>query len=128
MTQESYCRSKLPLFEDRGPTMTEPTNAEKARYIVERTEGCWHYSTSKTIGAICSCQKVSYNIAHAKKMNPTFTDPAGRIQLLELIVKAGLWKELYSNLPWSTIVEDYLLDNTGLLLDAAYRFLKEEEI
>jgi hypothetical protein len=108
--------------------MTEPTNTDKARYVIERLGMCWHIPYGKY--PLCkSCGKP------VTDKNPTFLDPAGRIQLLELMMgrsdclefankvgyleSAKAWGSVYIRL-------DYLT-NTGLLLDAAYRFLKEKE-
>jgi hypothetical protein len=124
--------------------MTEPTNTDKARYVAERLGLCWHTlvmcSPYLVPCSLCSCGIVFSDIdKHFSLMNPTFTDPAGRIQLLELM--AANPPILPDFLEWLRKTQDiavyfmpsYLyivhliaLDDTGLLLDAAYQFLKEK--
>jgi hypothetical protein len=122
--------------------MNEPTNTDKARYVAERLGLCWHTlvmcSPYLVPCSLCSCGIVFSDIdKHFSLMNPTFTDPAGRIQLLELIAQQeygwnflrwlGIKESGYQNPKDDCISQRYLFDDTGLLLDAAYRFLKEKE-
>jgi hypothetical protein len=116
--------------------MTEPTNTDKARYVIERLGLCWHKviaGYANHIGDVqCSCGKVfteeEYQ-RHLEDHNPTFLDPAGRIELLKLM----MGREDNREMPFILWVSDtsYIdvryIDNTGLLLDAVYQFLKEKE-
>jgi hypothetical protein len=118
--------------------MTEPTNTEKARYIVERTGGCSHERKVRSIrqGWLCTCGKWS-----CQDQNPTFLDPAGRIQLLELMMGRDDYYDFVHDLHWTqqtstnrgdellTIPIVYLTTNQdpSLLLDAACQFLKEHD-
>jgi hypothetical protein len=116
--------------------MTEPTNTDKARYVAERLEMCWHESVNLGHGQL-RCR----NCNTASVANPTFLDPAGRIQLLELMMGRDDYYDFVHDLHWTqqtstnrgdellTIPIVYLTTNqdTGLLLDAAYQFLKEKE-
>jgi hypothetical protein len=124
--------------------MTEPTNTDKARYVIERLGLEWIERPPHAPGCIC------YTCNHYN--TPTFLDPAGRIQLLELMMgrfMIGCYKDYdsfagylrgeglcisrESNLMTGpekhAIFTDVIIDkdNTGLLLDASYRFLKEKE-
>jgi hypothetical protein len=124
-------------------TTIEPTNTDKARYIVERTEGCWHedfYTVQPYVeynqDRIVACGKCH---EPDPPTNPTFLDPAGRIELLELMIGREDWEEFAdrSMLIATVDLDNHytyavpiytILDNTGLLLDAAYQFMKEKEI
>jgi hypothetical protein len=117
------------------------TNTDKARYVVERLGLCWHEPLLTTSGMellewdkdrfVYICRKCGHQSYTAR---PTFLDPAGRIQLLELMEKYPLF---FAQLIYGTgknveaidddgyIPREYLKEE-GLLLDAAYRFLKEK--
>jgi hypothetical protein len=124
------------------------SNEQKARYIVERTGGCWHELSHYCNGNVhiqclpcLKCGKIfkltDFYMNHG---NPTFLDPAGRIQLLELMMGRGDWWIFISNIGdlhrWDEeiggydkadmIPVDLMTDNTGLLLNAVWRFLKEK--
>jgi hypothetical protein len=107
--------------------MTEPTNTDKERYVAERLGLEWIEKPPHAPGCIC------YTCNHYN--TPTFLDPAGRIQLLELMMGredfGEFWNQVHSgyvrvNL-YRYIGTEFILDNTGLLLDAAHRFLREKE-
>jgi hypothetical protein len=123
--------------------MTEPTNTDKARYVVERLGLCWHeYGwvsqqdnlNDQRFGRwLCKCGHATV-YPDRQKRNPTFLDPAGRIQLLELMVRDYYDEFLVENGGLSkygrhldTVLVDLLIE-PGLLLDAAYQFMKEKEI
>jgi hypothetical protein len=114
------------------------TNTDKARYVAERLGLCWHTlvmcSPYLVPCSLCSCGIVFSDIdKHFALMNPTFLDPAGRIQLLELMMGDYHDEFLVENGGLSkygrhldTVIVDLLIE-PGLLLDASYRFLKEKE-
>jgi hypothetical protein len=116
----------------RRQTMTEPTNTDKARYVAERLGLCWHEELDND--GYCLCGRYHSQMIGVH-MNPTFLDPAGRIQLLELMEKYPLF---FAQLIYGTgknveaidddgyIPREYLKEES-LLLDAAYRFLREKE-
>jgi hypothetical protein len=122
--------------------MTEPTNTDKARYIVERLGLCWHEYDLDRDYYVCSCgfftKYGEAAIPHMKvNINPTFLDPAGRIQLLELMMGREDWPMFSRTLKYMVgerefygteqqIAVGYITDTTGILLDAAYQFLKEK--
>jgi hypothetical protein len=104
--------------------MTEPTNTDKARYVIERLGLCWHLIEDH--GLDIYCQKCRAAVHYP---NPTFLDPAGRIQLLELMMRredAYWFLCKIGPIACDSIHISYLMQD-GLLLDAAYRFLKEKE-
>jgi hypothetical protein len=129
-------------------TMTDPTNTDKARYVIERLGMCWHKviaGYANHIGDVqCSCGKVfteeEYQ-RHLEDHNPTFLDPAGRIQLLELMMGrddsstfshriGGDSKWLTDEdciSKWTILIPTKYMTQPGLLLDAAYQFLREKE-
>jgi hypothetical protein len=122
--------------------MTEPTNTDKARYVVERTGGCWHERKDRYIKndqgkdvlrmtPYCrDCGNTVYDITGSLiESRPTFLDPAGRIQLLELMMRredAYWFLCKIGPIACDSIHISYLIQE-GLLLDAAYQFLKEKE-
>jgi hypothetical protein len=130
--------------------MTEPTNTDKARYVAERLGLCWHEYDLDRDYYVCSCgfftKYGEAAIPHMKvNINPTFLDPAGRIQLLELMMGRDDWDLFCSQIGYrytnggnynpihgyvscyqEFVNIDYLTED-GLLLDAAWRFLKEKE-
>ena len=93
--------------------MTELTNEEMARYVVEHTGGCWHkrdeWNPYQRYCSKCKCPDA----------NPAFTDDAGKVELIRVMKKCRSFV-LYRLVP-----VDYLTDTTGKLLRAAYVFLKE---
>jgi hypothetical protein len=70
---------------------------EIKRYLTEEVlHECWHRSTSPSvIGAICACQKVSFNVKHADKYNRAFTTQADTMALYSAIFKVGRWEEFH---------------------------------
>jgi hypothetical protein len=96
--------------DDMGVPVMNPTNEQKARYIVERTGGEWEPIRTH--------------------FNLTFLDPDGRIQLLELMMGREDWPLFVDMIIGTRIMNnsyihiDYITDKTGLLLDAAWGFLR----
>jgi hypothetical protein len=127
--------------------MTEPTNTDKARYVAERLGLCWHIRPlqdwdTPNMYYDPSCSKCGVNTDRVS--NPTFLDPAGRIQLLELMMRREDWPrfaQYICSIPYDFVFTPQTIElasckwaiptrhitETGLLLDAAYRFLKEKE-
>jgi hypothetical protein len=111
--------------------MTEPTNTDKARYVIERLGLEWIEKPPHAPGCIC------YTCNHYN--TPTFLDPAGRIQLLELMMKREDWRikdsggfisqigipSLHGVRLFDNVKTEYILQ-PGILLSAAYDFLKEK--
>jgi hypothetical protein len=114
--------------------MTEPTNTDKARYVAERLGLCWHEPMAEGSQICGKCGNYFDFTEDVSEWNPTFLDPAGRIQLLELMKNQEVWYPFFvfiGSIPTDSgrtcVPLFYLLDDTGLLLDAAYQFLKEKE-
>jgi hypothetical protein len=124
-----------------GEAMTKPTNTDKSRYIAERLVLCWHEPMAEGSQICGKCGNYFDFAEDVSEWNPTFFDPAGRIQLLELMMGRDDYYDFVHDLHWTqqtstnrgdellTIPIVYLTTNqdTGLLLDAAYRFLKEKD-
>jgi hypothetical protein len=123
--------------------MTEPTNEQKARYIVEKTGGHWHKEVGNddTGMPYCACGFKGHITAaevrnHIERSNPTFLDAQGKIDLLEIMEAYPLFYAQLMHGP-DEMVEamddngyidrDYLRDKTGKLFDAAYKFFQDGE-
>ena len=135
--------------------MIKPTNEEMARYIVEQTGGCWHELEKFKLTYMEHCRtpegyediERTHNgerCLHCKQDweslpdNPTFTDDAGKVELLRLMMGSKDWKQFIVSInqhPFGVLLNDvvpllYLVDDTtdtAKLLRAAYWFLMEVE-
>jgi len=64
--------------------------------------------------------------------NPTFTDDAGKVELLRLMVGRDSFTAFQESVNMFCcggyfFLKDYILDTTGKLLKSAYEFLKEAD-
>jgi len=99
---------------------------------------CWHVPRKEIFikndkmecGKCCQWLKIrpakdEYQLTGGYEfVNPDFTTPSGIVQLLGIMRERKDWKEFYLKLYWSTFVDNYILDTTGKLRDAAINFLK----
>lgn len=113
--------------------MTIKPSNDKARYLCGKLGMCWHESP-------CNPNGEEFRCIHCGKMVyesdiPTFLDPVGIHLLLEKMRERDDWYSfcvyLYRLLDFNQGVGDFLsmfiLDRTGKLLDAAYRWFRERE-
>ena len=106
----------------------EPTLQQMAQRIVEINGGCWHETLVGT-GDGKKCKGCgAYFDYMSYPVNPTFTDDAGKIKLLRLMMGREDWELFASSLFESaeedmTILGKYLTETTGKILRVAYWFL-----
>lgn len=133
--------SEIGVQYNSDPHQKEPSLTEMARFVVEKTGGCWHTGSVhrdplkliRTFG----CSKCG-----SGDRNPAYTDDAGKVDLLRVMMRRGDWCDFAKLFPavvytvppnWTTqpyiffINSEYLTDTTGKLLRAAYWFFKERK-
>jgi hypothetical protein len=124
--------------------MTDPTNTDKARYVAERLGLCWHEPTDDVTASgdwnICTC-----GFAYIKPENHRNPDYCADPRLvLGVMMKREDWPrfaQYICSIPYDFVFTPQTIElasckwaiptrhitETGLLLDAAYRFLREKE-
>lgn len=120
------------------------TSQEKDRYICQQLGICWHESLGYSncdkqgvpINYTCRCggkTKYGCDMSNHLKENPDFTTPEGIIKLLGIMRKRENWiRFLWRIMPdvpsreesGTRMLDNYILDNTGKLRNAAIVFLE----
>ena len=111
------------------------TNEEKNRQVAEWLGIPWHTLTEQGPGRppICSCNgRETIQSQYHLDQNPDFTTDSGKVELLREMMKRDDWEEFYMYVGCQRLLPYgfppvLIIDTSGLLLNAAWEWLKERE-
>jgi hypothetical protein len=101
----------------------------KAKHVCGKLGICWHERSAEDMYRCAKCGQID------GLTNPTFRDPAGIWQLLRAMRERKDWLEFLTYTGFfpqdghedGSWIEEYILDDTGKLLDAVEEWFRKEE-